>query len=108
MNIQNCPLCRRALAVGVVCMCVTAVHHVPKVDAELSPIVFAAPHPSHSTESEIERQLVMRPVAAITTSNTMIRPLTSAMQFNYEQPPPFVRGPLNTLVTIITSYPPKA
>jgi hypothetical protein len=76
------------------------VEEIPKFVPEMHKLEKAALHIDDGQDDP--PQIVLR-------INTIITPLTGAMQFNYEQPPPFVRGPLGALVTTLTSYmPPDA
>ena len=65
-------------------------------------MVIKAPEPTHGVESEIERQLVMRPVAAITTARVgtanIIEGADLAQGFGHT-PAPVLRGPLGAFVT---------
>jgi hypothetical protein len=66
----RCAVCNAGPAVvGFWCLCTGLA--TPEVEpfAPEASIVVTAPEPTHGIESEIERELAMRPVAAITTSH---------------------------------------
>jgi hypothetical protein len=67
----KCAVCNAGPAVvGFWCLCAgPATREVEPFAPEATTIVVKAPEPTHGIECEIERQLAMRPVAAIKTSH---------------------------------------
>jgi hypothetical protein len=76
----RCTVCKAGPAVvGFWCLCVgPATAEVEPFKPAATAIVIQAPEPTHGIEHEIERQLVMRPVAAITTTKVGIANIIEA------------------------------
>lgn len=81
----KCAVCQgAATAIGYICLCTSpASPEVQRLEPAVAPIVVKGPELMHGVESEIERQLVMRPVPAITTSSTITPPTESMTLTGY-------------------------
>jgi hypothetical protein len=95
-----------AIVVGVYYLCTGCIHRdAPPLEPGAA-IVDGTLHNPHGADSSYELQMKMKPTAVVTPAAVYLPQHRNAFdQFVPETPPAVMRGPLGTLVTILTSYP---